>query len=125
MTKKLRCNVTQNIFYMTEKRYAKLVAKYGDEEALKSNYVSLRGKKIRDGEQEMPEKINNRIRCSITGHWCYITKERIAAGIAKYGSWEELCKNYKSRVTKRLLKEGKTIDDIKQMVADGTFSSKN
>jgi len=121
---KLRCNITQNIIYMTKKRYTKLLAKYnGDEEALRSNYISLRGKKVRDGIIEMPEKITNRIKCSVTGHWCYITNARIAAGIAKYGSWETLCANYKSRVTKRLLKSGKTEDEIKQMVVDGTYPS--
>jgi hypothetical protein len=124
MTKKIRCNVTQNIIYMTDKRYAKLVAKFGDEEALKANYISMQGKKIRDGALEMPEKIANRIKCSITGRWVYITNERITAGLSKYGSWDELCKNYICRPAKRLLKEGKSVDDIKKMLEDGTFPEK-
>ena len=124
MTKKVICNVTQNVFYMTQKRYDSLVNKYGGEEALKANYVSSKGKKIRDGIIEMPEKIANRIRCSISNRIVYITNERITAGIAKYGSWEELCKNYISRPAKRLLKEGKSVDDIKKMLEDGTFPEK-
>ncbi len=125
MTKKLKCNVTGNIIYMTEKRYAKLLAKYnGDEEALKRGYTSLRGRQVSEGIIEMPENITNRIRCSVTGRWCYITNERLAAGIAKYGSLENLNKNYICRPAKRLIKEGKTPDDIRKMIEDGVFPEK-
>ena len=124
MTKKIRCNVTQNIIYMTEKRYAKVLTKFGNEENLKANFVSAKGKKIREGSQEMPDKIANRIKCTVTDRWCYITNERITAGISKYGSWEKLCENYICRPAKRLLKAGKTVDDIRQMIEDGTFPEK-
>ena len=124
MTHKLRCTVTGNIIYMTPERYNKLVSKFGNEENLKTNFVSARGKKIREGSQEMPDKITNRIKCTVTDRWYYITNERITAGILKYGSWEKLCENYICRPAKRLLKAGKTVDDIRQMIEDGTFPEK-
>lgn len=119
MVKKVRCTVTGNIIYMTEKRYAKVLTKFGNEENLKANFVSAKGKKIREGSQEMPDKIANRIKCHIIGRWVYITNERIAAGIAKYGSYENLCKNYTCRPVKRLLKEGKSEDEIREMNLHG------
>jgi hypothetical protein len=124
MTYKLRCTVTGNIIYMTEKRYTKLLSKFGNEENLKANFVSMYGKKIREGSQEIPDKITNRIKCTVTNRWCYITNERIAAGIAKKGSWEKLCESYICRPAKRLMKAGKTVDDIRQMIKDGTFPEK-
>lgn len=113
MTKKLRCNVTGNLFYVTPKRYARILAKYGDEQTLNSTYVSMLGKKIIEGREELPKEINNRIRCSITGKIVYITNQRMEAGIKKYGSEEELRTNYKCREAARFLREGKTIEEIK------------
>lgn len=124
MVHKVRCNVTGNIVYMTEGRYARMLAKYGGAEGVKNNYVSLLGKRIRDGIIEEPKQLKNRIKCTITGKWCYITNQRIEAGVKKYGSWEELCNNYICRPAARLLREGKTVDEIKQMVVDGTFPEK-
>lgn len=127
MTKKVRCTVTGNIIYMTEKRYAKVLAKYGSEEALKANYVSMTGRHFSGGqvdELEMHQSFRNRIRCSITDRWQAISNQRIKAGVAKYGSWEKLCEVYVCRPAARLLREGKTVDEIKKMVSDGTFPEK-
>jgi hypothetical protein len=82
------------------------------------------GKKIKEGSLDEPKDIKNRIRCTISGKWCYITNQRIAAGIAKYGNWEALCEWYICRTAARLLREGKTADEIKQMVGDGSFPEK-
>ena len=113
MTHKVRCTVTGNLIYMTPQRYARVLAKYGSEEAIKAKYVSMVGKKVHEGVLDVPTDIHNRIRCSISGLWCYITNQRILAGVKKYGSWDELCKHYMSRSTKRLLREGKTADEIR------------
>ena len=119
MVHKVRCNVTGNIIYMTDKRYARMLAKYGDEEGIKSNYVSLLGKKIRDGRVDEPKAIKNRIKCHVIGRYQYITNQRMAAGIKKYGSWEELCKHYTCRAVAKLLREGKTEDEVREMNAKG------
>jgi hypothetical protein len=124
MTHKVRCTVTGNVLYMTDKRYIRVLAKYGSEENIKTGYVSMKGRKVLEGQIDPPKAIKNRIKCSITGRWCYITNQRIEAGVNKYGSWEALCENYTCRPAKRLLREGKTEDDIKQMVLDGTFPDK-
>jgi hypothetical protein len=100
---------------MTEKRYRKVLAKYGSDENLHKNYISMKGKKIRDGEIDEPTSIKNRIRCIVTNRWCYITNQRIEANIKKYGSWEKTCENYISRPAKRLLKQGKSKDEIRKM----------
>lgn len=124
MVKKVRCNVTGNIVYMTEKRYARVLAKYGDEATLKANYVSMVGKKVHSGELDEPKDIKNRIRCTISGKWCYITNQRILAGVKKYGSIAELHAHYVCRPAARLLREGKEADTIRDMVANGTFPEK-
>ena len=124
MTHKLRCTFTGNVIYVTEKRYNRLVSKYGGVNELKQKFVSLKGKRILEGSQEMPEKITNRIKCSVSGRWVYITNERITAGMSKQCSWENLCAAYICRPAKRLLKEGKTKEDIRQMVIDGIFPEK-
>lgn len=124
MTKKVRCTVTGNIVYLTEKRYAKVLAKYGSEENLATNYISMVGKKIQEGSLDHPPKAKNRIQCTVSGRFCVITNQRIDAGIKKYGSWEELCNHYTCRPAARLLREGKTVDEIKQMVMDGSFPEK-
>ena len=124
MTNKVYCKVTGNVIYMTAKRYARVLAKYGGEEALKANYVSMVGKKIISGERDEVNEFKNRIRCISTDQWCYITDERIQAGIKKHGSWDALKVVYMSRPARRLFKAGKTIDEIKAMVADGTFEEK-
>ena len=97
MSKKIQCSVTGNIYYITDYRYAKLLSRYGSDEGIKKNYVSAIGKKVRDGIIDMPRKIKNRIKCSVTGNWCYISNQRIKNGIEQYGSWEEFCKHYISR----------------------------
>lgn len=119
MTHKVRCTVTGNIYYMTDKRYKRVLAKYGSAENLRDTYVSLKGRKILEGQIDRPQAIKNRIKCRILGTYHYITNQRIEAGIKKYGSWEELCKHYTCRLAKRLLKEGKTEDEIKQMHQNG------
>ena len=124
MVKKLRCTITGNLIYVTPKRYARILAKYGDEEAIKSSYVSMIGRKIKEGSLDEPKDIKNRIRCTISGKWCYITNQRISVGIAKYGSLESLNEHYVCRAAARLLREGKTADEIKQMVGDGSFPEK-
>ena len=120
MVKKVRCNATGNIVYMTEKRYARMLAKYGSDEGVRQNYVSMAGKHIQEGrlDAHIPK---NRIKCSISGRWCYITNQRIAAGVKRHGSWEELCKNYVCRPAARLIREGKTPDEVREMAANGTF----
>jgi hypothetical protein len=123
MTKKIYCTVTKNIYYLTEKRYARLLARYGNEESLKTNFVSLNGKRLRDGviENHIPQ---NRIRCKIANTWHYITNERIKAGIVKYGTWEAMCSDYTSRVAARLLRHGKTIEEIRSMADRGELPEK-
>lgn len=115
MVHKIRCTVTGNIIYMTQKRYNRVLSKYGTEENIKNSYVSMVGRKINEGQLDEPAAIKNRIKCRITGEWMYITNQRIAAGIKKYGSWEELCKNYTSRHAAKLLREGKTEDEIRDL----------
>ena len=70
------------------------------EELLKRTYVSMVGKKVRDGLVEMPGVAKNRIRCIVTGKIVYITNQRLAAGIKKYGSEEALRVNYVCREAK-------------------------
>ena len=123
MTKKLRCTVTGNISYFTIKRYIRLLAKYGDEETLKINYVSLMGRKVIEGRAELPTEIRNRIRCRITSKWCFISDDRIHAGIEKYGNWQNLCDNYVSREAARLLREGKSEEEIRVMSAEGLLDN--
>ncbi len=122
MTKKLRCTVTGNISYFTLSRYNRLLARYGDEDALAANYVSLVGKKVLDGRSEMPTEIKNRIKCRITGKWCFISDERIHESLKRYGSWDVLCANYISREAARLLREGKTGEEIRVMSAEGLLN---
>jgi len=117
MTKKLRCTVTGNIHYFTEKRYNRLLSKYGDEDTLRMNFVSLVGKKVMDGRIDMPEVLKNRIKCRITGKWHFISDNRIKVGLMKYGSWDTLSTNYISREAARLLREGKTEDEIRTLSA--------
>jgi len=109
---------------MTDKRYAKVLAKYGSEENLKANYTSMVGKQLKEGMIDEIPKFKNRIRCRLTGRWVYITNQRIEAGVKKYGSWDLLCQNYICRPAARLLREGKTEDEIKQMVENGTIPEK-
>jgi hypothetical protein len=119
MTKKLRCNVTGNLIYMPEKRYQKLLNKYdGDEAKLKKNFVTLSGKRVQEGSLEEPT-FKNRIKCIVSGRYCVISNQRIAAGIKKHGSWEKLCESYICRPVKRLLREGKPIKEIEEMVRNG------
>lgn len=105
MSKKLRCIVTGKVFYMTDQRYAKLVARFGDEETLKEKFVSLIGKKVSEGSCELPTEFKNRIRCSTTGKSCYISNERIEAGIKKHGSLEAFQKQYVCREAARVLRD--------------------
>lgn len=124
MVKKVRCSVTGNVIYMTEKRYTRALAKYGSEESLKANYVSLVGKRFKEGQIDDVPLAKNRIKCTITGRVCYITNQRIQAVTKKHGTWEDAVKNYVCRPAARLLREGKTADQIKEMVANGTFPEK-
>lgn len=124
MVKKVRCTITRNVIYMTEKRYARVLAKYGDEQTLNSTYVSMAGRKIQTGELDTHQNFKNRIRCTITGKWCAITNQRLAAGIKKYGSEDELRNHYVCRTAARLLREGKDADEIRDMVANKIFPEK-
>ncbi len=106
MSKKITCSVTGNIYYVTDKRYAYIVARYGSEEAVANKYTSLVGRKIRDGQIDYPPNgFKNRIQCTVTGKWCYISNERINKGIEKYGSLEAFRLQYISRPAKQKLKE--------------------
>ena len=124
MVKKVRCTVTGNIIYVTPKRYARILAKYGDEQNLNSTYVSMAGRKMQTGELDTHQNFKNRIRCTITGKWCAITNQRMEAGIKKYGSEDALREWYICRTAARLLREGKTEDEIKGMVANKCFPEK-
>lgn len=104
MSKKLRCKITGKVIYMTEQRYAKLVSKYGSEEKLNDQYVSHVGKKVQEGSMEHTDEFKNRIKCSVTGLSCYISNERIEAGIKKYGSWNAFEDQYISRDAAKLLR---------------------
>lgn len=109
---------------MPEKRYQKLLDRYdGDEELLKKSYITLKGKRIQEGSLKDP-KFKNRIKCSVTGRYCVITNQRIEAGVEKYGSWEKLCESYVCRPAKRLLREGKTVEEIREMIEKGEFPEK-
>ena len=119
MTKKLRCTVTGNISYFTPQRYSRLLARYRDEETLKANYVSMVGRRVIEGKSEMPTEIRNRIKCRITGKWCFISDERIRVSLERFGSWNTLCANYISREAARLLREGKSEEEIRVMSAQG------
>jgi len=57
----------------------------------------------------------NKLRCTVTGEWYGVSKARREKLIASFGSVEELEKNYVSRDGKRLLKEGKTPEEILAM----------
>ena len=124
MVKKVRCTVTGNVIYMTEKRYARVLAKYGDEQTLNSTYVSMAGRKMQTGELDTHQNFKNRIRCTISGKICAITNQRMDAGIKKYGSEDELRNHYVCRASARLLREGKEADEIRDMVTNGTFPEK-
>jgi hypothetical protein len=124
VVKKIRCTVTGNIIYITEKRYARMVAKYGDEQTLNSTYVSMAGRKMASGELDTHQNFKNRIRCAISGKWCAITNQRLAAGIKKYGSEAALRERYICRTAAKLLREGKTEDEIRDMVANKIFPEK-
>ena len=108
MVKKLTCNETGIIRYIPEKRYIRMLARYhGDAKSLEDDYVSTVGMKLREGKiTEMPP-LKNLIKCSVSGEYCYITNERLKAGISKYGSEEELRNNYISREAKRKIKNKK------------------
>ena len=124
MSEKIRCNETGVLYYITEERYDKLVRRYGSDERLRAEYVSVLGKKIREGSEENRQRHTNRVKCSITGLSCYISKSRIDKGIAEFGSWSKFSEVYQCRIAKRLLKQGKSIDDIKEMVLNGTLPEK-
>lgn len=119
MTKKLRCTVTGNVSYFTPHRYNRLLARYGDEETLAANYVSMVGKKVLCGEIEMPTEIKNRVKCRITEKWCFISDDRIRESLKRFGSWDALRVNYVSREAARLLRDGKTEEEIRTMAAQG------
>jgi len=121
MTYKVRCTVTGNVYYMTERRYRRMLSKYGSDENIHKTYISMKGKKIRDGEIEAPSSIKNRIQCTVSGRWCYITNQRTEARIKKFGSWVKACEGYICRPAKRLRKQGTTINEIREMEKNGTL----
>lgn len=121
MARKLRCNVTKNWSYCSDERYQKLVEKFGGEEELTAKYVSREGKKLQETGEKAPKDFKNKIACTVTGELCYISDARMAKLVEKLGSEDEVRKQYLSRVAKRLMKEGKTKTEIRQMVKDGTL----
>ena len=120
MSRKLVCVRTGNWSYCSEDRYQKLVAKYGSEDKLRAEYVSRTGKKLTEGAAA-PDSFKNKIRCTVTGVLCYISDARLASLVAKKGSEQAVREGYISRVAARLLKAGKTNDEIKQMADAGTL----
>lgn len=121
MTRKLKCSTTGNWVYCTEVRYQKLVQRYGGEAELQSKYVSRVGKRIQNYGGKVPEKFRNKIKCSICGTLHYISDERLKLLAKKTGGEDVARANYVSRVARRLLKAGKTVDEIKAMAAAGTL----
>jgi len=121
--KKLICVKTGNWSYCTESRYAKLVEKFGSEENLRTQWMSRIGKKMSNSaEVAAPSEFKNKIRCSVTGQLYQISDDRIGKMIAKANGDEVAARaSFICRVAKRLMKAGKTVDEIKAMVANGTL----
>jgi hypothetical protein len=61
----------------------------------------------------MPDQIPNFIHCSITGERLAVRRDVLLQRIKAAGSLERLQKTYVSRDARRLLKQGKTIDQIR------------
>ena len=120
--KKLICVKTGNWSYCTESRYAKLVEKFGSEENLRTQWMSRIGKKMSNSAEVAPSEFKNKIRCSVTGQLYQISDARLEKMIAKANGDETVARaSFICRVAKRLIKAGKTVDEIKAMVANGTL----
>lgn len=121
-TRKLKCTITGNWDYCTEERYQRLIEKYGGEENLLKTYASRIGKKIQRGESTQPTQFKNRIKCTVTGQLLALPDPR-KQKIMKKNNWteDELRKNFVCRVAKRLRKEGKTDDQIREMAKNGNL----
>lgn len=65
-----------------------------------------------------------KIQCTVTGLWSVINTRWKDLIIKKHGSVDAFRKLYVCRDAKRMLKEGKTEDEVRQAVADGTLASK-
>lgn len=121
MVKKLKCNVTGNISYLTPKRYRKATIRYGGEANLERNFISLTGRKIQEGKLDEFHPTKNYIQCTVSGRWCYITNQRISASIKKHGSYENVRSNYICRDARRLLKDGTSIEEIREREIRGVL----
>ena len=59
---------------------------------------------------------NNKLKCIITGRQLIATKEYYARKVEKAGSEEQLHKTYVCREAKNLLKQGTTVEKIRQVL---------
>ena len=65
----------------------------------------------------------NKLRCNVTGLWYGVSKARRDKLIEREGSFEAVIENYVSRDANRLLKEGKSVEEIQAMVEVGDLTS--
>ena len=121
MAKKLVCVKTGNWSYCSDERYAKLVKKFGGVAELEAKYVSRAGKKLEETGGKVPDLFKNKIECTITGQWCYISDARLKKLAKKFGSEKAVREQYVSRVAKRLLADGKNKTEIRAMAKGGTL----
>jgi len=66
----------------------------------------------------------NKLRCTVSGEWYGVSAARRRKLVEKYGSDDELVKNYVSRTSRRYLKEGYTPERIRQMTEQGEITTK-
>jgi hypothetical protein len=67
----------------------------------------------------------NKLQCSVTGLWFNTTCASRKRMIEKeFGSEENLTKNYVCKRARKLLKQGKTVEEIQAMVTNGELTSK-
>jgi hypothetical protein len=59
---------------------------------------------------------NNKLKCIITGRQLIATKEYYARKVEKAGSEEQLHRTYVCREAKNLLKQGTTVEKIRQVL---------
>jgi hypothetical protein len=113
-TKKLYCTITRNWAYCDPKRYAELAAKAGSVKKLIETHISREGVKLLAAHDNDIDKARaaalkdvpkNKVRCIVSGELLYISDERLAKKIEKFGSEEDFREQEISRVATRLRKE--------------------
>jgi hypothetical protein len=118
--KKLVCSVTGDWWYMSEKRYQRMLKKFGSDEGIRKGYVSRKGKMILDGtlkkEDIAPSK--NKIICNLTRKECYVSAPRMRELIAKHGSEQEVRETFISRIGMSLRKKFMDEDNLEQEEAE-------